>query len=131
MFKPEVRSQNSEARSRFLSIFHLLSAIFCLVLATGCASNRLVPKSVLEVRGADGKSFRLELPKDMEAESISLTKDEGGLPTFLIQKIKVRTNPEVIGAAGAAQADAINAAGDVALKAFQAGQKLASPTSAP
>lgn len=91
-------------------------------LLCGCAtSNKLVPKSLLEIRDPQGKTYRLELPKDMTADKISLSRDKDGMPVFEIIEIKVRTNPDVIGAAGVAQSDAIEATGKVFEKAYQMG----------
>lgn len=103
-------------------IFLTLVCSAALMLVSGCAtSNRLVPKSVIHVTDAQGKKFSIELPKDLDAESIEFTRLAAGDISFTIKKIKVRTNPEVIGAAGLAQSDAIKAGGNIALEGFKLG----------
>jgi hypothetical protein len=101
----------------------LLAAI---LLLAGCrTSNGLVPKTIFDLRDQNGKHIRLEAPKDLKADKISITRNEDGLPTVTIEKLDARTNPEVIGAAGAAQSDAIKASGELILKAIDKGIQLA------
>lgn len=101
-----------------------LLAVAAMALS-GCTSNYLVPKTTIAIKGDNGRSYKLQLPKDMSASNISLTIGTNGLPLFSVTDIKVRMNPEVIGAAGTAQADTINAAGNVMMQAFQMGFQAA------
>jgi hypothetical protein len=94
-------------------------AAIAVFIITGCTSNHLVPKTKIHWNKSGAS---IELPKDMEADNITVSKATNGV-SIDIKGIKVRTNPDVVGASGTAQADAISAAGNVALKAFEAGKK--------
>lgn len=108
---------------KILSTLALLGSLI-LIGGAGCAtSNALVPKSVIHVTDATGKKLDIELPKDMEAESIALERMTNGSISLEIKKIKVRTNPDVIGAAGAAQADAIAKLTDLCAKLLETAEK--------
>lgn len=98
----------------------LLIVSICAVL-TGCVSsgNQLVPKTKIRADFKNGTAD-VEMPKDLTAEAIEFDKSGTDI-SVRIRNIKVRTNPEVIGAAGQAQTDALQVQGDNMLKAFEKG----------
>lgn len=81
--------------------------ILIILIFSGCASNHLVPKTTIMVRDEQGKRLDIELPKDMKAGSVEISKTQDGLRLF-ISNIEVRTNPEVISTAGDAQQQVID-----------------------
>ncbi len=107
-----------------MKLFKLVMVVaVASILWAGCAGNRLVPKSKISLTDASGKKVNVELPKDMEAGDINFARATDGGISLAIHNIKVRTNPDVINAAGAAQAEAISKLTELCTKLLEAAEK--------
>lgn len=89
------------------------TSIACL---TGCiipnASNELVPKTVIDWNPKTGE-FHAELPKDHSLAGGNLSRQTNGCLDLSLTNLNSKTNPDVIGAAGSAQAEAIKASAEM------------------
>lgn len=100
-----------------------------ILMSIGCASQQ-VPRSQITFDLGKGTGS-LSLPKDAEIEGLDIAVGTNRLVTVKIKKMKVKTNPDVVGASGAATAQVIQASGEVFQKGIEAGIKGAAKTVIP
>ncbi len=92
----------------------LILSLILLVLV-GCAAQQ-VPKSQITWDLTRGTGY-LSLPKDAEIVGLDVSVSTGRVVHVKIQKLIVKTNPEVIGSSGEATSKVI----DATARAFQQG----------
>lgn len=90
-----------------------------LAFLCSCASSQ-VPRSDITFDLVKGTGHLL-LPKDADVSGLLITVSTNHDVSIKIQKLSVKTNPEVIGASGVATADSITAIGNVVIKGVETG----------
>lgn len=108
-------------KDRMKRLFHLMILALMILSVTGCIRDS-VPRSHIAGSLA-GKPVVLDLPKDVDLESLVLSAETNGTVNVTMKGLKTRMNPDVITTTGDAQDKMIKTIFDGAQSLIQSAPK--------